>query len=58
MNFWIPGNEDQSSETSAEATSDEEIAGGGGTRGRERGRGHGACRRESSRGRIPWKEKQ
>ena len=45
--FWIPGSEDQSTVSSAEATSDEEVAGGGATRGRERYRGHGARRRGS-----------
>ena len=49
--FWIPGSEDQSSVSSAEATSDEEVAGDGATRGRERCRGRGARRRGSSKGR-------
>ena len=48
--FWIPGNEDQSSVSSAEATSDEEVDGGGATRGRKMGRGCGTHRKRSSRG--------
>ena len=51
MIFWIPGSEDQSSVSSAEATLDEDVAGGGATRGRERCHGRGACRRGSSKGR-------
>ena len=47
---WIPGNKDQSSVSFAEATSNEEVAGGGATRGRERGRRYGARGRGNFRG--------